>query len=930
MLPVLATKLHIPRAHPNRISRLHLNQRLDEGLWHTRGVDFMRRLTLVAAPAGYGKTTLLCEWLKHLEIPVAWITFDEADNDPGRFLQYIIVALQTIQPGIGESVLAVLQSPQLTINQLRISNLMIALVNEIAEIPHACFLVFDDYHTLEDQGIHQAVTFLLDHMPEKISLVIATRADPPLLLTRLRARRQLLEVRSDDLRFSEGEAAAFLQQVMNLGLQDQEVEILVNRTEGWIAGLQMAALALQEHSDPARFIRDFSGRERFVIDYLFEEVLCRQPGYIQTFLLQTSILEGMTGPLCDAVLEKQESEEASFPPEQDFSPPSGQQILEHLDRTNLFLVPLDNERCYYRYHHLFADLLRHRLHRSFPDLVPSLHSRAAEWFEKQGSISDALDHRIAALDFNHATRLVEKYGYTFFYQGNFHQMLVWLQKIPKEIILAQSWLCIIYSWVLVFTGKISEGKFYLEAAQTSLSSSDETTSPRIMRQFGQIAAINEYLCTFNLNTAGIIHYANQALQYLPPDDLPIRCMVEYSLSTAILLTDEVTLAEESLLKAASLGKESGNTLIAVGALCTLAQVCVRRGELHRALSIFQEAANLAKDERGRSLPVVSEIYMGMGGLYFEWNDLNTSEKDLLAALEIGTLYSNTDLIIISLGFLSRVRIAQGDLDAAECLLNEINNIDKQKGRDLGISILVFWLRYHLAKGDLAMASRLVKQQDWQLEGKSIYAWSIAFITYSKFLYLQGRCKEAYTLLEECLVKLRSCGLELPIIRALIIQASISDSQGEHALANDKIEEALSLAEAEGYIRTFVDEGEPIRSLLTHIRTKIVQKSRVDDPTYLHRLSYVDQLLSAFHSPASEKTIKPSSVNLTPLILVDQLTEREVEVLQLIAAGLSNKEIAEKLFLSVGTVKAHTSSIYRKLDVPGRTRALAKAREIHVI
>ncbi len=930
MLPVLATKLHIPRPHPNGVPRFHLINKLEEELWQTKGVDFMRRLTLVAAPAGYGKTTLLCEWISHLAIPVAWITFDEADNDPGRFLQYLMVALHSTNPGIGETIQAIVLSPQFTITQPSISNVMTTLVNDIAEVSQPFVLVFDDYHTLEDPVIHQAVMFLLDHMPEKLSLVIATRADPPLSLSRVRARRQLVEVRSDDLRFSEREADTFLRQVMHLGLKDTEIATLVEYTEGWIAGLQMAALALQEHTDTTGFIQDFSGRERFVIDYLFEEVLTRQPEYIQAFLIQTSILERMTGPLCDAVLGKQEEWAASLPASPASSPESGQKILEYLDRANLFLVPLDDERCYYRYHHLFSDLLRHRLHRSFSDHIPYLHSRAAEWFEMQGNASDAIDHWIAAKNYQKAANLIAQNGYKLIEQGNFHQLLTWLQQIPKDLIYSQPWLCIFYSWGLIFIGRISEGEAYISSAEKILPPVSETADPVFLEQFGHVAAVREYLASRSQDVAGITWYADLALKYLPPDNSFIRSTVAFFLGHGRLLSDQLDLAQVAYAEAANLGKEAGNVLIAVNALCALANLIRYQGELHRAFNIYQEAAKLATDKRGRSLPVAAEIYVGRARLYYEWNDLKTAEEDLLAAREISMFYSNFDLMVDRIIALSRMRLAQGDLDAAEQLLREVEQSDRKTSLRPGVSLLAYRMSLNLAKGDLAMVSRVADQQDWRLENKCTSAWGEAFIAYTIFLIAQKELDRAYNLLEQCLAKFQTCGLLMYVIRVLVVQSSILDLQGEHSLAQAKIERALSLAEVEGYTRIFIDDGEPVRSLLTRYRAHITQKFKAGDHSHIHLLTYVDNLLSAFPNLASEKNIKSPSTSLAPLVLVDPLTDRELEVLQLIAAGLSNKEIAERLFVSVGTVKAHTSSIYRKLDVQGRTKAVAKAREIHIL
>jgi len=906
-----------------------LIERLDEGLWHAKGERFVRRLTLVAAPAGYGKTTLLCEWIGHLKVPSAWITFDESDDNLASFLHYLVASLQTIQPALGETVLAVFQSPQFPTTQLSIPDVMAALVNEIAALPRPLILVLDDYHTLEEQAIHQAVMFLLEHMPENLSLVIATRADPPLLLSRIRARRQLVEVRSEDLRFSEFEAATFLRQVMHLDVQDREVGVLTERTEGWIAGLQMAALALQGQGDIAGFVQDFSGRQRLVIDYLFEEVLRRQAEPIRAFLIQTSVLDRMTGPLCEAVLGKQESGEPGLP-FSSLAPGSGQQVLEYLERANLFVVPLDNERCWYRYHQLFADLLRHRLRRSFPDLIPHLHLRAAEWLESQGSISDALGHLIEAKDFGHAARLVEEFGWAFLTQGRFQQMLVWLEKIPEELIHAHLWLCIFHSWGLLDAGETSKGQLVLTAAENALSSMPTPADPNTATQMAHIAALRAYLAALYQDVTGITNHAHRALQLLPAAEGSMRGFLGYLLGCGRLLSDDFGLAEEAFTTAASRGEEAGNKLIAVYALCVLARLCHARGEPHRALDIYAHATNLAADERGLALPVGAQIDVGKAGLYYEWNDLKAADEGLTAARKIGKLYANSDLTFLCAIGLSRVRLAQGDLQGAKELLQEVEQDERLTAVAPDGVLLTYQMTLYQAIGDLAKVSRLAKQHEWKPDDTCLWRWGPAFIAYARFLIAQGESQQAYDLLETCLTRLRACGLQLLAIKALVVQASILGAQGKPSLAQAKLELALSQTEEEGLVRTFVDEGEAVRSLLASYRAQLAQESKAANHSDIRLLAYVDRLLSAFPTPASEKTKPSSAAGVTPSVLVEPLTARELEVLQLIAAGLSNEEIANRLVVTVGTVKAHSSAIYRKLDVPGRTRAVAIARELHII
>lgn len=928
MEPVLTTKLRLPLGHPNLVSRSHLIRKLDENLWLAQGARFLRRLTLVAAPAGYGKTTLLREWAAHLEIPVAWVTFEDTDNDPGRFLQYVIAALQSVQPGLGETALAFLRSAQSAGIEAIALHVAAMLVDEIAAAARAFLLVFDDYHALQAREIHLAVRFWLDHLPENLSLVIATRADPPLSLSRLRARRQMVEVRSEDLRFSESEAEVFLRQVMHLAIQDADVSILAGCTEGWIAGLQMAALALQGRPDPAELIRSFSGRDRFVIDYLFEEVLSRQPEDIRAFLIRTSVLDRMTGPLCDAVLGGPAAGDAGAGGSS--APlPSGRQTLEYLERANLFLVPLDHERRTYRYHQLFGELLRHDLQHKFPGEIPALHTRAAEWFETHGDVANALDHWLAAGNYQKAALLIATIGYRFLEEGSFSQLLVWLRQIPQDLVHSNLWLCIFYSWGLIFTGRAEEGEAYISSAEQRLPPVDEASDPAVLEQLAHIAVVREYLAAIRQDAAGIARHAGVALKYLPHDDLSLRGIVTALLGTGRLIANQFDLAEAAYADAARLGREAGNALAGVGALCALANLVRLKGELHRAYDMYEEAGRLVTDEQGTCRPVAAEAFAGRARVHYEWNELEAAEQDVSEARKVSR-HANFDLDVDCARILSRLRLAQGDLDTAEQLIQELASGAGRSSFRLDLALLATRMNLHQARGDLAGLARLAAQQDWRLENKSLYAWSDAFIAYARFLASRGRTGEAVELLEQCLEKLQACGLQLYVIKALVAQACIVDSRGDHTPALEKMRRALSLAEPEAFIRIFVDQGEPARSLILRLRPRLAQAAGTEQEAADRLLLYADRLLSAFPAAPVETVTAHAARGAPSPDLIDPLTEREREVMRLIAAGCSNKEIAERLVVSLGTVKAHTTNIYRKLDVPGRTRAIARARELHII
>ncbi len=925
MEPILITKFHIPPIHPNSISRTHLIQKLDENLWYCKDLRFMRCLTLIAAPAGYGKSTLLCEWLSSYKHPVAWITFEESDNDPLRFLQYVIAALQNIHPGFGAAELNIIQSIQSADLDSIIASVISSIENEIARIAQPLFLVFDDYHTLQDLRIHQIVKHMLDHLPENLSIVIATRADPPLQLSRLRGRRQMIEVRANDLRFTGSEAATFFRQVMHLNLSDSDIAILMENTEGWIAGLQMAALAMQGQDDPADLINNFNGRERFIIDYLFDEVLNRQPIDIQNFLIQTSILERMCGSLCDAVLSNLSKDGSTGFTSFQTDLTTSQEVLEYLDRSNLFIVPLDHERRYFRYHHLFADLLRHRLNRQFPDLVTFLHARAAQWFDNQDDTSAAFTHWIAAKEYLKASDLIIRSGYQRIKMGNISQLLTWLQKIPLEITFSKPWLCVFNSWILIFTGHFSEAETYLSAAERVLLPINQSSTPEILEQYGHIAAAREYLASRNQDTGKITYYANLALKYVALDDLLIRSLISLFLGTGRYLSDQYDLAQEAWIEAARLGKLDGNTIISVNALCSLAELYHIRGKLQNAFEIYQEAAQLACDGKGKPYPVAAEVYVGRARLYYEWHDFQAAEADLYTASQIFKLYPNFDLQVEYAITLSRLRLAQGDLVAANKLILEITQTDRQANSKTSTALLAAQIYLYRKMGDLVMVKQVIEHRDWELANKNLFLWADAFIEFAQVMTAQQEFDSAHCLLEEIRLKLEPFGFWKHILKTMIVQACILDQQDKHDLALAQMQHALTLAEPEKYVHLFIDEGEAAKSLIAKCG------SGSSSTTDIHRwISYKEKLMAAFKNTPAERSIPNQKKDIQYPGLIEPLTERELEVLQLITDGLSNKEIANKLVVTVGTVKTHTSNIYSKLNVQGRTKAIAKARELHLI
>jgi len=635
--PILTTKLHIPSLRRKLVPRQRLLERLDEGLH--------RKLTVVSAPAGFGKTTLLGEWIQSQEaggpptVKVAWLSLDSDDNDPARFSACLAAALQQADERIGQ---VGRQAFELGGSSLQESYL-VRLINQVAVLPDRFVLVLDDYHLITAQVLHDAVTFLVDHLPENLHLVLATRADPPLPIPRLRARGHLTELRQSDLRFTAEEAAAFLRDVMGLDLSTKDVAALEARTEGWIAGLQMAALSLQGHSpQPATrsaFVQAFTGSHRFVLDYLVEEVLDQQPPALQEFLLKTSILDRFSGSLCDAVLEigDRRSETGDGRVEatdrQDLVPniqsPS-QQILENLESSNLFIVPLDDERRWYRYHRLFSDLLRKRLWQTSPALVPALHHRASAWNEQQGLMAAAIEHALAAQDLERAVALIEEIAEATFMRSEIATFLNWMERLPDESVRSRPTLCFFHAWALLMSGRS------LDAVEQRLQDvacvQGDPDSTDIME--GRMAALRAYLMLLQADTRHLAALCRQALQHLPESDLFLRNTVVWMLNVAELGARDLQHGSQALEEVARMGEEMGNPLIAVVALCHQAKLQMRLGRLYRAQEVLKQALQLATHPPGRRLPIASEPLIGLGELEREWNHLEAAADYLTQGIEL--------------------------------------------------------------------------------------------------------------------------------------------------------------------------------------------------------------------------------------------------------------------------------------------------------
>lgn len=904
---LLMTKLHRPPARSDLVERPRLTARLSAGL---RGP-----LTLIVAPAGSGKTTLLSAWYaaQATTQPIAWLALDAGDNDPARFLRYVVAALQTVHAGIGRGVLASLRSPQPPVE-----GLLTSLLNDLTAQPDDVVLVLDDYHLMTDPAIHRALAFLLDHLPPRLHLVIATRADPPLPLPHLRARGQLTELRAADLRFSVDEAAAFLDHTMGLPLSADDVAALEARTEGWIAGLQLAALSLRGR-EPALLsaaITALSGTHRYILDYLADQVFDRQPDEVRRFLLHTSVLDRLTGALCDALVDETGEASASG---------AGQAMLERLDAANLFLVPLDDTRTWYRYHHLFADFLRERLRWDDPERLRALHRRACRWYERQGLPAEAVDHALAAADHAQAADLIEQAGTASLWQrGETATLLRWLERLPLDVARARPRLCLDLAWVLLWRDQVDAAERQLQDAERALdaldlaaSSTDSgpDASSRALR--GEIATLRAELVRQRGELAAAIDLARRALEDLPAADRWLRGVTMGCLAAAYLWSGQAAAASQAFAETVALGQTEDTIILALFASGRLVQAQALQGRLHQAATTYQQTLDLAGAYGLAAPPVIGVAKVAMADVLRAWNALDAAEdlvrQGTAQCVEAGVL---AELALEGCLTLARILQARGDSEGALAALEQAERLGRHghiapsAGR-VAAARARLWLTS--PAGDIAAAVRWANEREeaWRTDEPPSYAGMLERLTLARLRLVQGRRDDAATLLTRLLGRAEAGGLLGCAIEILALHARLLHEKGQEAPAMIALSRALALAEPEGYVRLFVDEGPPMIGLLRQAQARGVAPA------------YVAALLSACGSA-------PPSPSPLAAALVEPLTVRELEALRLLAAGLSTPEIAAQLYVTVGTVRSHLKSISRKLDVHSRLQAVERARALGLL
>ena len=909
--PVLVTKLYIPPPRDSVITRPRLIERLNEGLH--------RKLTLISAPAGFGKTTLVSDWLSGGGYPTAWLSLDDADNDPARFLAYLIAALQTVAPTIGDGVVSALQSPQPPPPE----SILTALLNAVASLPDHILLVLDDYHLVDARPVDDALAFLLDHLPPQMHLVMTTREDPRLPLARLRARGHLTEIRAADLRFTHEEAGAFLKEVMGLDLGPADIITLDGRTEGWIAGLQLAALSMQGHEDTTGFIQAFAGNHRYIVDYLVDEVLRRQPEPIRRFLLQTSILDRLSGPICDAVTGQEH----------------GGSRLEALERGNLFVVPLDNTRHWYRYHHLFADVLQAQLVAEQPVLVTTLHQRASAWYEENGLVADAVRHALAARDFARAADLIERAMPDLRRSRHEAAALGWIKVLPRELVDCRPVLSALYAGLLLNHGEVEGVEELLANAERWLESTTGTSErpgaslasmvvvddEEFHRLPGSIAVYRAGRALVVDDLAATVHHARRALDLIPAQDHFYRGAAAALLGLAAWTAGDLEAAHRSYADGMASLRRAGYIADATGGVLALADIRIAQGRLHDAMRTYRQALQLAAEHGPPVLRGTADMYVGMSELYCERNDLVAATQHLRTSTGLGDHIGFPQNPYRWRVAMARIREAQDDLDGALDLLDEAERLYVSDFFPHVRPIAAVKTRVLVAQGRVDEALAWAREQNLSANDDLSYLREFEHITLVRAILAESRDSPArprnhgaMVLLGRLLSAAETGERMGSVIEILMLQALAHTLHEDIAAALVPLERALTLAEPEDYVRMFIGEGPLMASLLT----EAVAQGIMPD--------YAGRLLTALGEvePASDPT--PSSSPSSSRSLIDPLSPRELEVLQLIAQGRSNREIAEHLFLALSTVKGHNRALFGKLGVQRRTEAVACARNLGLL
>ena len=903
-IPLVQTKLYVPKVRRSLVARPRLSGRL------RRGAE--SRLLLISAPAGFGKTTLLAEWLAAPRTggSVAWLSLEESDRQTASYWTYLIAALQTVAPAVGGSALELLQSAQPPIETL-----LATMLNELSTVPDDIYLVLDDYHLVDGPDLQPGMTYLLEHLPPQVHLVISTREDPALPLARLRARGDLVEIRAADLRFTAEEAAAYLTGAMGLALTSGDVAALEGRTEGWIAALQLAALSMQGRDDVAGFIATFAGDDRYIVDYLAEEVLQRQPEQTHQFLLRTSILDRLSGPLCDAVTGQH----------------GGKAMLESLDRANLFVVPLDDRRRWYRYHHLFADVLHTHLLEDQPDEVPELHRRASGWYEQHGEPSGAIRHALAAGDVERAAELVELTIPALRRNRQEATIRSWLEAIPDEVVRVRPMLEVGFIGALMSVGefegvedRLQHVEGWLEPAGAGAAGTWVPPAGAVVVDQGEFqrlpGVIQMYRAALALvqgDAPATVSHAQRAIDRAPEADHLTRAGASALMGLALWGDGDLEAAHRAYSVCVEGMRRVGYIADVLGCSITLADIRITQGRLGEALGTYEQALRLAAGPDGTVLRGTADMYVGMSQIACERNDLSTATEHLRHAEELGEhtwLPQNPYRWRVAM---ARVREAEGDLDGALGLLEEAQRVYTGDFSPNVRPIPALRARVQAAQGRVGEALAWAREQGLSAEDDLSYLREFEYVTLARVLLAQHRTQPAAAslqdvarLLERLLQAAEAGDRTGTAIEVLVLQAVTHHARGNDSGALAALERALTLAEPEGYVRLFAGEGPPMAALL-----RAAAKQGIA-PSYVHRL------MAAVNRSEDRPPLRQG--------LIEPLSQRELEVLRLLGSDLDGPDIARELTVSLNTVRTHTKSIYAKLGVNNRRAAVRRAGELDLL
>ncbi len=881
-------KLYIPQTRPNGVPRPRLLARLNAAL------DCP--LTLIVAPPGFGKTTLLGEWIAAAPraVPVAWVSLDEHDNAPARWGRYILAALGTLEIGLGEDLLAEFSTP----TPPTLEAAFTALVNQAAEITEDFVLVLDDYHFLTRPEIHTALAFLVAHLPPRMHLILASRAEPPFAVAHLRARGQLVELRPNDLRFTPEEATTFLNQAMGLALTPADVTALEARTEGWIAGLQLAALSMRDHTDHAAFIHAFTGSHRYIFDYLAEQVLNQQAPATQIFLLETAVLDRLSGAACEALIGQGDSLAQ----------------LERLERANLFLVALDNDRHWYRYHHLFADFLRERLRQTQPARWSELHRRAARWCEQNGLIPEAVGHALAVGDADDAARLIEQIAESIWMHGEMIHLLGWLEALPPALVRARPRLCIFYAWILNILGRYDDVEARLNDAERQLEQIASPAERATIR--GMIATERGIVAMMEGEVDRTLEFSEHALRDLPPENLVWRSVVVRNQGNAYLLRGDTLAAREAFQQAVAMSERADNLYMMMVTLYELAELHIVCGQLHQAEALCRRAIRLATERHIVGMAVPGALHSGLSEILREWNRLDEARHEAEIALDYGRAGRSLGVQVCGYTRLGMIHQAQGHPAHAQEAFHAAIQLAPTYRRTSFLTHHDAQARLWWRQGNLAQTARWTQDRGLAPNDELNYLNEMGYLTLARVLLAQGQLAPAARLLQRLHAATTAQGRVGRVVEINLLQARLHHAQGNHPAALAALQTALTLAEPAGYVRLFVDEGEPLRRLIADCRLQMKNQ-----PTAL--TNYTDRLLAAF-APTIANHQSPIAN------LPEPLSERELEILRLLAAGQSNHEIAQRLVVALSTIQWHLKNLYSKLAVHSRTQALARARELNLM